>query len=115
MPPREIQSAAPLSPAYAQMLYDSQKKSAWLAAVMNVVIAGSGFLYCGERFKALLVNLVFVAIGIMASEYEWDVQTTLTYIEYAIVLMWPLVFIDGFIVARSYNQKLMMRILQGSF
>jgi len=90
----------------AKLQFDSQKKSGWLAAFLNLIFPGAGYAYCGRWVLGAIVFLLFVAIT------TGDLEQWLPYPITSIGFL-PIVFIDGFLAAGRYNKDLMTRILNG--
>jgi hypothetical protein len=83
------------------LLAESRKKSGWLAALLNLVLPGAGYVYCGRWLLALaaigFIVMSFVVFGplgiIAAASFE-------------------LVFIvDGFLCAGRANKKMIEELL----
>lgn len=77
---------------------EAQKKSGWVAALLNLFLPGAGYIYCGRWILGIIAFLF--AIGVAAITYGFG---------------WPafcfVVFIDGFLCAGRYNKKMIMKIL----
>ncbi len=84
--------------AALMLLVESQKKSGWLAAFLNLVIAGAGYAYCGRWLLGIVVFLFVLVAFSIAGPIAWI---------YA-----PIMFIDGFLCAGRYNRELVTRILR---
>jgi len=75
---------------------ESKKKSGALAAGLNFLIPGAGYIYCGR-----------VILGIGA--FLLAAMILLTY-QYGAILVWVVVIIDGFLCAERYNKKVAKEI-----
>ncbi|MBC2714854.1 MAG: hypothetical protein HF978_06030 [Desulfobacteraceae bacterium] len=73
-----------------------KSKSGSLAAGLNILLPGVGYLYCGRVILGIIV-LPFV-IGLI-------------YVQpYAAITIWIVLIIDGFLAAGRYNKKLEAKI-----
>jgi len=86
------QTIAPSGPNVT-LLYESQKKSGALAAFLNAILPGVGYMYCGMWIMGILVLL-----------------TGWFFIWITLGFMWLIFVIDGFLAARRYNKKLAKRL-----
>ena len=77
---------------------EAQKKSGWIAALLNLVIPGAGYFYCGRWFLGVIA--FFFVIAMLA--------VSLGYAAIALVLM---LVVDGFLCASRYNKVLVLKVL----
>jgi len=63
-----------------------------LAAGLNFILPGAGYIYCGRVILGVAAFLLAVLI-------------LLTY-QYGAILVWVVVIIDGFLCAERYNKKI---------
>jgi TM2 domain-containing membrane protein YozV len=84
--------------AKLMMLVESQKKSGWIAAVLNWFIPGAGYMYCGRIILGIVVLLIAIVIGIATMGV-------------GLFVLIPILVIDGFLAANRYNKKLMEKAL----
>ena len=82
----------------AQLLIDSQKKSGWVAALLNLIIPGAGYMYAGRVVLGILAFLLVVTVSVVTFGLAYPF----------LVLV---VFVDGFLCASRYNKKLTERVL----
>ncbi len=71
---------------------EKKKKNGLLAAGLNVVLPGAGYIYCG---RVILGIGAFFFAGLIFLIYP-----------YGAILIWVVVIIDGFLCADRYNKKL---------
>ena len=69
-----------------------QKKSGALAAGLNLVIPGAGYMYCGRVFLGIIALLFALAMAFT--------------VPYGAIGLWLVMIIDGFLCAERYNRKL---------
>lgn len=82
-----------------QLLYESRKKSGWVAALLNVILPGAGYMYCGNivlGFVAFFFSLLFLVITVGLGA----------------LLLWPMLIIDGFLCAGRANRRLADSLLR---
>ena len=87
-----------MSSAKLMLQVESRKKSGWIAALLNLVLPGAGYMYCGRWFLGivafiLVVTMFVVSLGLASG--------------FLIVLL----IVDGFLCAGRYNKKMMMKVL----
>lgn len=88
------------------LLYESQKKQGWLAALLNWIIPGTGYAYCGRVILGILVFILDV--------FLWILTIGSLGLGLPILIVFHIVFIiDGFLCASRFNKKLMMSLLAG--
>lgn len=73
---------------------EAKKKSAGVAALLNLLLAGAGYVYCGRPVLGLLAFFVTVMVTIFTAGFGWFAM--------AFILV-----IDGILSANRYNQKLL--------
>ena len=78
-----------------EKLKDNQK-SGLLAAGLNILLPGLGYMYCGRIFLGIIVFPFVVG---------------LIYVQpFAAIAIWIVLIIDGFLAAGRYNKKLEQKI-----
>jgi len=82
-----------------QLYYDTHKKSGWFAAILNMIIPGAGYMYCGNILLGILVLILFIVISIVT-------------LGYGSVVIYAIIFIDGFLGASRFNKKLVKKIMK---
>ena len=87
-----------MSDATLLLRVQASKKSGWLAAILNLVLPGAGYMYCGRWILGLIVLAFAIAIAVATGG--------LGSIPFMIIL-----FVDGFLAAGRYNKKLINSIL----
>jgi TonB family protein len=76
----------------AQLLVQARRKSGWLAALLNLVIPGAGYAYCGRWFLGIVAFIFCVALIVMSFGI-------------AVPGLSLILFIDGFLAAGRYNRR----------
>lgn len=76
---------------------EKKRKSGALAAGLNLIIPGAGYIYCGRVI--LGIAAFFIAIALV-----------LTLFPFGAILIWLILIIDGFLCAERYNKKLETKI-----
>jgi len=76
----------------------SKKKSGLLAAVLNILIPGTGYMYCG-RIILGIIALLFVILVLMRSSLLM------------VFLVWVILGIDGFLAAARANKENNQKII----
>lgn len=71
---------------------EQKKKNGLLAAGLNLVLPGAGYVYCG---RVILGIGAFILAGLIILVYP-----------YGAIVVWLVVIIDGFLYADRYNKKL---------
>lgn len=79
------------------LTYESHKKSGWLAGLLNLVIPGLGYGYCGRWLLGLLAFIVVLGISMVTLGVAWPFLAVL-------------VFLDGFLAAGRHNKDLARRL-----
>ena len=87
-----------MSDATILLKVEAQKKSGWIAALLNIVIPGAGYIYCGRWILGVFAFIFVIAMFVVS----------LGYAALGIALM---LFIDGFLCANRYNKALISRVL----
>lgn len=82
-----------------QIAYESQKKSGFVAAILNFLLPGIGYMYCGNVILGLLVIFIAVAVFIFTAGI-------------GLFALIPIVIIDGFLCAARANKKLGKKLLK---
>jgi hypothetical protein len=99
--PQHPVGPAPGSDARLLLLVESQKKSGWIAALLNWFIPGAGYMYCQRVGLGIFVLLFTIVVGVATAGV-------------ALLVLMPIFIIDGFLAANRFNQKLLTRVLAGS-
>ena len=73
-----------------------KRKSGILAAALNIVLPGAGYIYCGR-----------VLLGVFALPF---ILLLLSVSQVAAWGLWVILFVDGFLSASNYNEKLFERV-----
>jgi len=81
------------------LLAESKKKSGWVAALLNLFIPGVGYVYCGTWILGIFAFLVCVTALVVTFGG-------------AAVVVYPVVFIDGFLSAGRANKKMIEKLLK---
>ena len=84
----------------AEMLLtvESRKKSGAVAALLNLVLPGAGYMYCGRWILGMVafvfvVAMALVSFGTMA------------------IPLWIVLIVDGLLCANRYNKKIIQDVL----
>lgn len=84
----------------AEMLLtvESRKKSGAVAALLNLVLPGAGYMYCGRWILGIVafvfvVAMALVSFGTMA------------------IPLWIVLIVDGLLCANRYNKKIIQDVL----
>ena len=80
------------------LMVESRKKSGVVAALLNLVLPGAGYMYCGRWILGIFAFLLVVALFLIS----------LGAFAGFLALM---LILDGFLCAGRYNRKLIERIL----
>ncbi len=91
-----------MNDAKLMLLVESKKKSGWLAAVLNLVLPGAGYAYCGRWILGIVVFAILLALSIAA-------ETPAVALGFALILA-----VDGFLAANRYNKKMIQAVLADS-
>lgn len=87
-----------MSDATLLLKVEARKKSGWLAAFLNLILPGAGYVYCGRWLLGIIVFIIVIALAIASGG----------------LIAIPLVIIliaDGFLSAGRYNKKLISSVL----
>lgn len=87
-----------MSDATLLLKVEARKKSGWIAALLNLVIPGAGYVYCGRWFLGIIAFFFVIAMFIVS----------LGYAALGLVL---LLIVDGFLCAGRYNKNLILKII----
>lgn len=84
--------------AKLKLLIESKKKSGWIAALLNWIIPGAGYMYCGRTFLGiaalLFIITAYMTVGMLA------------------IVFTPVLIIDGFLAANRYNKQLLVKLIE---
>jgi TM2 domain-containing membrane protein YozV len=93
-------ASKPLNSPQGWMFYDEKKKSAMVAALLNVLIPGVGYFYCGNVGAG-----IFMMLFCVLSFFTWFmVGLSFSF------LLWVIGIIDGYLCAERANVKLRKRL-----
>ena len=87
-----------MSDATLLLRVEAQKKSGWIAALLNLFLPGAGYVYCGRWILGIIAFLFTVAIAVVTAGVGW-------------IGMALLLVIDGFLCAGRYNKALITKII----
>ena len=87
-----------MSDAELLLIVESRKKSGVVAALLNLVLPGAGYMYCGRWILGIFAFLIVVVLFVISLGYLAGFL--------ALVLI-----LDGFLCAGRYNRKLIERVL----
>ena len=76
---------------------EAKKKSGWIAALLNLVLPGAGYMYCGRIILGIFVLLVgvFLIVG------SFTIPGVGAFYGSFVLIM----IVDGFLCAGRYNKK----------
>jgi TM2 domain-containing membrane protein YozV len=86
------------APQNQQLMYESMKKSAGVACLLNLFIPGAGYMYAGMVVMGLLVFIL------------WAVCIPLTF-GIGSAIIWAIGLIDGFLAVGRSNRKLALKLM----
>ena len=86
------------SDAATLLLVESKKKSGWIAALLNWVIPGAGYMYCGRVLLGVFVLFIAIIIAVSTAGI-------------GLLILMPILIVDGFLAANRYNKKMMQEVL----
>ena len=80
---------------------EAEKKSGWIASLLNLVIPGAGYMYCRRIILGTWVFLLSIAFqaGLMGA-YSVPDNIEVVYGGFVLVIV-----VDGFLCAERYNKK----------
>lgn len=87
-----------MSDAELLLLVKSKEKSGFIAALLNVFLPGSGYMYCGRWLLGILAFAMVVGVAFV--------------MPIASISFIAIMFIDGFLSAGRYNKDLITKILK---
>jgi TM2 domain-containing membrane protein YozV len=87
-------------PGNQSLLYESRKKSGWVAALLNLLLPGVGYMYCGN-----------VVLGIVA--FVFAVFLLVITLGLAAPIIVLILVVDGFLCADRHNRKLVNQLVSG--
>ena len=87
-----------MSDATLLLQVEARKKSGWLAALLNLVIPGAGYAYCGRWILGIIAFFFVIAMFVVS----------LGYAAAGIIL---LLIVDGFLCAGRYNKNLILKVI----
>ena len=87
-----------MSDATLLLQVEARKKSGWLAALLNLVIPGAGYVYCGRWFLGIIAFFFVIAMFFVSLGYA------------AVALVFILI-VDGFLCAGRYNMNLILKVI----
>src|SRR6185437_2188295 len=83
-----------------QLWIEHSKKSGWLAALLNLIIPGVGYMYCGRWVLGFIVLVFLVPLEVGA------VVLSLLGVSWLLLSIDLILVADGFLAARRYNRQL---------
>ena len=78
-------------------MYNVKKKSGFLAAVLNLILPGAGYAYCGSWILGIFVFMLAIFTCVIT-------------LGFGMLALYPIVFIDGFLSANRANKKILKNI-----
>jgi hypothetical protein len=87
-----------MSDATILLKVEAKKKSGWLAAFLNLVFPGAGYMYCGRWILGIVAFVFVVGVGMATAGIGAA--------PFVLVLI-----VDGFLAAGRYNKKLIESVL----
>lgn len=87
-----------MSDAELLLLVESRKKSGGVAALLNLFLPGTGYIYCGRWVLGIFAFLFVIALYI----------SSVGFATIGLVLM---LVIDGFLCAGRYNKQIIEKVL----
>jgi hypothetical protein len=91
------------------LLLESRRKSGWVAAILNIVLPGAGYFYCGRWVLGLLA-ICYAGACILLSFVGQLVSLGIFEMIYpSLVLMFV---VDGFICAHKHNKEVVEQVLR---
>lgn len=88
-----------MSDAELLLLAESRKKSGWVAAFLNLLIPGTGYIYCGMWIIGVFVLFLAIVIGAVT-------------LGTGLLILYPILFIDGFLGAGRANRKMIEKLIK---
>lgn len=88
-----------MSDAELLLLVESRKKSGGVAALLNLLFPGAGYIYCGRWFLGIFAFFFVIALFIVS----------LGFAAFGLVLV---LVIDGFLCTGRYNKDLIEKIIK---
>jgi hypothetical protein len=88
-----------MSDAEFTLLVDAKKKSGIVAALLNLVLPGAGYAYCGRWILGIFA--FFMVVGMFVASFGFAA--------FGIALI---MIIDGFLCAGRYNKELVVRMIE---
>lgn len=73
---------------------ETRKKSGVAAALLNILLPGAGYMYCGHWILGACAFVFVVTAAIISFGY-------------AVGVLWLVLVIDGFLSAEEYNEHLL--------
>lgn len=77
--------------------HELTKKSELLTMVLNVIIPGFGYIYCGRYFLGIFCFILFI-LALVAT------------LGIGCLVLIPIYIIDGVLVAKQYNKDLLSKL-----
>lgn len=87
-----------------QLWYEANRKSGWLAAGLNLVLPGAGYMYCG-RFVLAFVVFFWVLGPLLYATFSAPLMIVGALLW--ALLWWAVMFVDGFLCAARFNRLLL--------
>jgi hypothetical protein len=93
-PVSNIVSSLDADTSDAAMDYEVNKKSGAAAAFLNFILPGAGYMYCGMVVLGLFVMAISIGAAVVT-------------LGFAMLIIYPVILIDGFLAADRHNRKLL--------
>jgi hypothetical protein len=95
------------------LLVEARKKSGVMAAFLNILMPGAGFMYCGRWILGVFVAIVFygVLIASVISGVPFGAIARALGIIGFVIGYQIIFFVDGFLTAKSYNKRLVEKMI----
>lgn len=87
-----------MTEAELMLTVESMKKSGAIAAILNLVIPGAGYMYCGRWILGIIAFVFVVSMALMSFGV-------------LVLPLWLVMIVDGLLCANRYNKKLIEQVL----
>lgn len=81
------------------LLVESKKKSGAIAALLNLVFPGAGYVYCGNWVLGIIAFLLVVSLAAVTMGV-------------ALIGLTPMLVVDGFLAAARHNKKMIESVIK---
>lgn len=82
---------------------EAKKKSGWIAALLNLVIPGAGYMYCGR----IILGIFVLMLGVVLFLGTFTIPDVGVFYGSFVLVM----IVDGFLCAGRYNKKAITKAL----